>query len=97
MHVVLCASMHSLVFVFDWLRSVRTNSGESSMNQFHNILVGVDLGPRVQSLSGLLSPPNAGAVERGMIADLTALRLADYLVSPLLAGLTWMLTAKFGD
>ena len=67
------------------------------MNQFHNILVGVDRGARVQSLSGLLSAPNAGAVERGMIADLTALRLADYLVSPLLAGLTWMLTAKFGD
>ena len=35
--------------------------------------------------------------EREVIADLTALRLADYLVSPLLAGLTWMLTAKFGD
>lgn len=37
------------------------------MNHFHNILVGVDLGTQSQPLSGLLSPPNAEAVERGML------------------------------
>ena len=37
------------------------------MNHFHNILVGVDLGTGIQSLSGALSAANAEAVERGMV------------------------------
>jgi len=42
------------------------------MNSFHNILVGIDLGPNVESLSGSLSPPNLEAVERAMaIAEKT--------------------------
>ena len=36
------------------------------MINFHNILVGIDLGPNVESLSGSLSPPNLEAVERAM-------------------------------
>ena len=37
------------------------------MNHFHNILVGVDLGTGVQSLSGALSAANAEAVERALV------------------------------
>lgn len=36
------------------------------MNHFHNILVGIDLGTGVQSLSGALSAANAEAAERGL-------------------------------
>lgn len=39
---------------------------EPAMNHFKNILVGIDLGPDVESLSGALSPPNLEAVERGV-------------------------------
>lgn len=55
------------------------------MNHFHNILVGIDLGPHVESLSGSLSPPNLEAVERGIsLAEKTGAKLA--FVSVLDAG-----------
>ena len=47
------------------------------MKHFQNILVGIDLGPNIESLSGLLSPPNVEAVERAMaIAEKTNAKLA---------------------
>ena len=55
------------------------------MNHFHNILVGIDLGANVESLSGSLSPPNMEAVERAMtLAERTQAKLA--FVSVLDAG-----------
>lgn len=47
------------------------------MNYFHNILVGIDLGPNIESLSGSLSPPNQEAVERALaIAEKTKATVA---------------------
>jgi len=55
------------------------------MNHFHNILVGIDLGKNVESLSGFLSPPNMEAVEYAMtLAEKTGAKLA--FVSVLDAG-----------
>jgi universal stress protein E len=46
------------------------------MKYFHNIIVGIDLGPSIESLSGSLSPPNLEAVERGMaVAEKTKAKL----------------------
>ncbi len=47
------------------------------MKHFQNILVGIDLGPNIESLSGSLSPPNVEAVERSMaIAEKANAKLA---------------------